>query len=265
MPEPQRLFIEKSYLVAPERIDEFVLDDVHYDAGNRYSGARFRYALAGHQETRLDIFVYPAGRMPQATAIESGMAEFKAGIQAAQEAGQYRDVAFLGEIDFPLDDTKPAAMTPEGTDKKEARLLAIINSANPVGKRLRMQYTQAPGDFAMQSNGYLFYRQLFFFKVRVSAARERIAGADFQALADRAARTLVTSIEVANLGGCSKKVIEVPKDADAEIFAEILVRRSAEIQGENCFEDIGNAKLDEKSKGARIVTIEFSPDDWKTR
>ena len=47
-------------------------------------------------------------------------------------------------------------------------------------------------------------------------------------------------------------------------MAAVLVRRAAEIQGENCFKDAAGAKLDEKSKGARVVRIDFSPSEWKS-
>lgn len=259
-----RPLIERSYLIAPERIGEFTLDDVHYDEANRYSGARFRYTLPGHQETRFDVFVYPAGRMPQAKAIEPGMIEFKAGIQQAEQAGYYRDVRILGEESFPLEAGQQAGLT-ANSDAKEARLIALINMAKPVGQRLRLQYLQLPGEYPMHSNGYLFHRQLFYFKVRVSAARDRIDDAGFLTLADRGARELVSAIEVLNLGGCANAVIEVDPKADPEAFAEVFVRRSAEIQGENCIGKPDAEQLARKSAAARVVTIEFSPNDWKAR
>lgn len=259
----QRPLIERSYLVAPKRIGDFVLEDAYYDEANRSSGARFRYALQGHQETRFDVFVYPAGRMPQAAAIKSGMAGFKAGIEAAQKAGHYRNVRILGEETFPLNADRPASPSATDGSDKEARLLAIIDATKPVGQRLRMQYMQLPGEFEMHSNGYLFYRHMFYSKVRVSAARERIGDDAFLALADRAARELAASIETFNLGGCANATITVDPNASPDAFAETLVRRTAEIQGENCIGKADDAKLAQKSKDARVVTIEFSPDDWK--
>lgn len=260
----ERPLIERTFIVAPEKIGEFALDDVYYDEANRYSGARFRYVLPGHQETRFDVFVYPAGRMPQAQAIASGMTGFKDDIELAQKAGYYRDVEFLGEEDFPLDATKPSATAASGGGDKEAKLLAIINAANPVGRRLRMQYTQLPGEFAMRSNGYLFHRQLFYFKARISAARERLAEAEFATLADRAARELAGAIDAFNLGGCANRTIEINPDASPDLMAEVLVRRTTEIQGENCIAAVDDPDLAKKSKAARVVTIEFSPDDWKS-
>ena len=43
-----------------------------------------------------------AGLEAQADAIRQGMAEFKAGIQSAEQAGYYTDVRMADETDFPL-------------------------------------------------------------------------------------------------------------------------------------------------------------------
>ena len=58
--------------------------------------------------------------------------------------------------------------------------------------------------------------------------------------------------------------IVIDPDAKPDEMAAVLVRRAAEIQGENCFKDAAVAKLDEKSKGARVVRIDFSPSEWKS-
>lgn len=265
-PEPQRPFIEASYLVAPERVGDFVLEDASYDAANKYLGAAFRYALEGHQETRFDIFVYPAGRMAQSQAIDREARNLKGSLEFGEKSGYYRDVEIVSEMPFPLDaDDASRAKRHQAGNDVDGQLIAALEAARTMGTRLQMQYTQLPGEFPMWSNGYLFHRHLYFYKARISAARERIADADFQALADRGARALVSAIETINLGGCANATIEVDPNAGPEAFAEILVRRTAEIQGENCIGKPDDAKLAEKSKGAKVVTIEFSADDWKAR
>ncbi|HSD16107.1 MAG TPA: hypothetical protein VLC71_02460 [Thermomonas sp.] len=259
-----RTFIEASHLIAPERVGDFVLEGSSYDEQNKFAGAGFRYALKDHQESRFDVFVYPAGRAPQADAIASGMVPFKAGIEQAQAAGSIRDLRFLSEDEFPLDVPEPARPAAADTEL-DAALLEAIASTRTIGKRLRMHNTMANGGFPMASNGYLFHRQLYFFKVRASAARDRIDQDAFDALTDRAARELVKAIEVANVGACANAEIAIDPKASADAMALVLVRRSAEIQGENCFGDAGKAKLDEKSKGASVVRIDFTASDWKPR
>ena len=261
----ERVFVEASYLIAPEQVGDFVLEGSSYDDQNKFAGAGFRYALKGYQEARFDVFVYPAGRAPQSDAIASGMIPFKGGIEHAQQIGQIGDLQFVSEDDFPLEPPEPAgpAAAPDATT--DAALLEAIASTRIIGRRLRMHNTMVKGGFPMFSNGYLFHRQLYFFKVRASASRDRIDQAQFDALADLAARTLVPSIEVANIGGCANAEIVIDINAEPEEAGETLVRRAAEIQGENCFGDTGSTKLDDKSKNARVVRIDFTADDWKPR
>lgn len=263
----ERPFIETSYLIAPERIGDFELEGAQYDETNKYAGAGFRYALKDHQETRIDVFVYPAGRFSEAAALEHGMREFKAGFGEAEKAGQYRDLHILAEDAFPLEAATPVAdaetATPE--DKKEANLRRILQeSTRTTGRVLRMRMDLMPVQIPLHSNGYLFYRNLYFFKVRASAATDRIDEAAFNQLVDMAARTLVPAIEVANVGGCASSEIVLDPNSDPDKIAEILLRRSIEIQGENCFADAGKAEIERKSDHARRIEIHFTAQDWKS-
>ena len=265
-----RPFIETSYIIAPVSVGDFTLEDSEFDEKNKAGGAGFRYALKGHQESRIDVFVYPAGLEERPEAIKHGMAEFKAGIESAEQAGYYTDVRMVDETDFPLlgnaDQGDAGAGKPsQSTDESEREtiLRELLESTNPVGRKLKMQLSMQPLGMAMRSDGYLFYKQLYFFKVRVSAAQERIDERAFQELADNAARTLVPAIEVDNIGGCLDNTIEVPRDADPDAIGKILIQRTAEIQGKSCFESATTADIAEKSKNARVVTIAYDPDDWK--
>lgn len=280
-----RPFIETSYVIAPERIGEFVIEDSSYDAANKYAGAGFRYALPGHQETRFDVYVYPAGRSAEAEAIERGMVEFKAGFAEAERAGYYRNVRIVEESDFALalleaepesalpGDTVPDTASPtrgasEGEapdelDPEEAALISkLLEAGQHTGRRVSLQLDLLPQDMPMHSGGYLFHKQLYFFKVRVSAARERIDDAGFRALADRAARSLVSAIGVVNIGDCANVVINLNPDANPQAMAQALITQTAAYQGENCYQDAAAAGVAKKSAGARVVEIAFDAQDW---
>ena len=261
----ERTFIEASYLIAPQRIGDFELEGASYDERNKYAEAGFRYALKGHQETRFDVFVYPSGRAPQEQAVAAGLANFKASVEEAQRAGYVSDLRILSEDAFPLEAPASAAQDTATATPDTAELLAALASTRTVGRRLRMQNMLVSSGFPMFSNGYLFHRQLYFFKVRASAARERIDQTAFDALTDMAARILVPAIEVANVGGCARKEITLDPKAKPEEMAQVLVRRTAEIQGENCFTDAVDAKVEAKSREARVVRIEFTGDEWKAQ
>ena len=271
---PARPFIETSYIIAPLSVGDFTLEESEYDEKNKVSGAGFRYALKGHQESRIDVFVYPAGLEDQAEAIKHGMAEFKAGIRSAEQAGYYTDVRMIDETDFPLlgntnlgdaNAAKPSQATDPKESERETILRDLIEATSPMGRKLRMQLNMQPLGMAMHSDGYLFYKQLYFFKVRVSAAQERVDEPTFQALADNAVRVLVPAIEVDNIGGCLDNTIEVPTDADPDAIGKILIQRTAEIQGKSCFDSAKSADITEKSKDARVVTIAYDPGDWKSQ
>ena len=271
--EPPR--ITTSYLVAPERGGACTLDNTMFDEQNKDAGAGFRYALPEYSQVRFDVFVYPTGRLPHDQAVDLGMPAFKQGIEAAQSNGLIKDLAFLADEPFPLAapqaNAAPAsasapAAADASADPMGAQLARIVHAYQPVGRRLRMRDTlvDARGDFPIYSNGYLFYRQLYYFKVRISAGRNLISEAEFEALADRAARTLVSAIEVVNLGGCANKEVRLNPDAGPDAVAETLMRKLAQFESENCFADTQAAKLDEKSERSSVVTIHFSASDWKT-
>lgn len=262
-----RPYVETSYLIAPRRVGDFVLHDASYDEGRKYSGAGFRYAVEGHQETRIDVYVYPAGRMPRASALTSGMAGFRADLGRAVDAGTYADLVLGDEQEFALVEDAPVAGpdTPgDGNGEALEAILAIAASGNrPSGRKLPMTMTLQPHGWPMQSAGYLFYRQLYYFKVRASAAVERITPADFDVLVDRAARTLVPAIEVANVGACAGSVIHVAADASPEEVARELVMQATEHQGYNCHETAEAAGVGRKSAEAEVVEIAYRAEEWK--
>ncbi|MCC7096532.1 MAG: hypothetical protein IT472_05090 [Thermomonas sp.] len=273
--QAEQPLITTSYLIAPERVGDFVLEKTTFDDKNKAAGAGFRYALPDYGQIRFDVFVYPTGRLPHDQAVDLGMPAFKSGVEAAQSNGLIKDLVFLADEPFPLQppDAQPPASSATAarpadkpTDPMAEMLATIAHEFKPIGRRLRMRDTlvDARGDFPIYSNGYLFYRQLYYYKVRISAGRDLISEAEFDALADRAARTLVPAIEVINLGGCANKEIQVNPDAGSDTVAETLMRKLAQFESENCFADTQAAKLDEKSEHASVVTIHFNASDWKT-
>lgn len=268
--DTSRQLIEKSVLIAPGNIGEFTLDGSSYDPTNKQAGAGFRYSLGGHQEIRFDVYVYPAGRMSEADALVKGMAEFKTSFRGAEKAGIYHDLVVGDEGDFqlePADEATPvdgSSVAPLQDDKaEESRLIrALIEGSRHAGRRVRLSMQYPPLDTPLYSDGYLFYKQLYFFKVRASAARDRIDESAFHALADSAASTLVPAIQVANIGGCAQAVITLDSNVTADAMARALVAQSAAAEDENCYLDEASADIASKSTGASTVEITFDPGDW---
>jgi hypothetical protein len=265
-PPSTRAYIEFSHLIAPAKAGDFVLEGSRYDPARKYSGAGFRYAVDGQQETRIDVYVYPAGRMAQDEALNRGMDAYRADIATAVDAGQYSRLQFGSESGFALEELANPATPADSARKGEtsALLRAIAEGGRVDGRKLPMTMHLQPHDWPMHSVGYLFYKQLYYFKVRATAAQERISAEDFRALTDRAARTLVPAIEVVNIGDCAEQTITVNSDAQPQELARALVTQSALHQSYNCHPSVDSAGIEAKSVGADVVVIAYGPDEWKS-
>lgn len=67
-------------------------------------------------------------------------------------------------------------------------IAAIADAERIVGEKLQLSMDLSSSGMPLLSNGYLFYKQLYYIKVRVSAAQQAVAQSRFDALADQAAR-----------------------------------------------------------------------------
>src|SRR5690606_40354466 len=99
---PAPAFIERALVIAPHRVGEFVLQGSHYDPAHRFAGVSLRYALPGSDETRIDLFVYPIGQGETEATLDRGMRDFRATLDAAQEAGYYRGLAVADAVEFDI-------------------------------------------------------------------------------------------------------------------------------------------------------------------
>src|SRR6218665_1832059 len=136
-----RAYVETSYLIAPRRIGDFTLEGAQYDKDRKYAGAGFRYRVDGHQEIRVDIFVYPAGRMSQEAALDAGMQAFRTDLDRAVEAKAYDNLVVVDERDFPLRGDPPASGNEPGApvEADEAAILEAIGAASRIeGRKLAM-------------------------------------------------------------------------------------------------------------------------------
>ncbi len=203
--------------------------------------------------------------MALSTALDDGMRDFRGGIEQAIAAGQYTNLRLQDETEFSLwDRAQPADESSTG-DRNAAELMNVIFAASrPEGRKLPMTMNIQPQDWPMHSVGYLFYKQLYYFKLRASAAQKRISDGDFQALADQAARTLVPAIEVVNVGDCANSVINVSTDASTEEVAESLVTQATTHQGYNCHSTAEDAEMGKKREHAKVIEISYSAQEWRS-
>ncbi|XQA67534.1 hypothetical protein ACM9XC_09485 [Xanthomonas sacchari] len=258
---PARPFVEISYVVAPDTVGDFSLRSSKYDPAAKAAGAGFLYVLKDHPELTINVFVYPAGQKESARAIADGMAGFRADLAAAVSGGTYAELHELGAQRFELGIVvEPAPKAASALDK--ALVAAIAEAQRVPGEKLRMELRFDPEDAPARSNGYLFYKQLYYFKVRVSAAAQDIGPDAFDTLADQAARALVPAIQVTNVGGCATPTIQIDPNGKPEQAALQLVRQSTLYQGFNCSKSAADAGIDRAAGNAAVIEIAYDAGDW---
>lgn len=267
----ERPLIEVSLISAPKRVDDFVLVESRYDPKTKYAGAAFRYMHPDHKAVRLDVFVYPAGDMPAGKALKQGMADFIRSFDAGVQMKYYYDLAITGRESF---DIAPAATNATSADPDMPPALLAALARKPIeGERLDLRYRIHVEDTGenvmMRSRGYLFYKQLYFFKGRVSAAETLVDQSTYNAFTDRAMRELVQAIEVRNVGSCVRNELTIYGGA---LTAGNMEREIGRQVGESlsnhasksCYDTIASARSME-TRDVEVVTIEYEPDDWKSK
>lgn len=264
-PAPARAYIETSYLIAPKTAGAFQLTSSKYDPAAKSAGAGFHYAMPSHPELVIDVFVYPAGRRDTATALADGLAAFRRDMASAVAKGTYSRLDELTHAPFALGgEAAPAPASAPANGVDAAVQAAIAESERTPGEKLQLDLRLEDG-LRLFSNGYLFYKQLYYFKVRVSAAKDDIAQDRFDALADQAARTLVPAIQVANVGGCADATIHLDVNDTPEHNAVALVRQARLQMGFNCHASAKDAGIDQAADTADVVQIAYGADDWTSR
>ncbi|KIQ25880.1 hypothetical protein RT95_13580 [Xanthomonas campestris] len=220
--------------------------------------------MSGQPDLSIDVFVYPLGQRDQTQAIAEGMAAFRKDLASAMTQGSY---SRLDELDqttliLPTNDA-PAAAPANGTDAKI--IAAIADAQRVVGEKLRLRTQLSSTGKPMRSNGYLFYKQLYYFKVRVSADEDAVAQDAFESLANQAALTLVPAIQVTSIGRCAKASIRVDTDATPEEQAVALARQIKTHLGFNCHGTLKEAGIEDAARTADVVEIAYDAGDWKSQ
>lgn len=282
--EAAQPFIVETRISAPRRVGDFVLEQSAYDPATKYAGASFRYLLPQHPEIRFDLFVYAAGDMPTEAALKAGMENFVESFDAGVKLKYYNDLEIVDTVAFtiPPKDFEPAKedhgsaasaeASGEADTRSDADFMAALAPKPLAGQRIDLRYRlnmKETGDMVpMRSRGYLFYKQLYFFKGRISVAESRMDQATYETLSDRAMRELVPAVQATNIGGCARSAIgftgdDLGRDSNG-LMTQILGALTSKT-ADNCHASIEDARrsqthLDEGN--AEVVTIEYDAKDW---
>ncbi len=265
---PDRPFIERSLVIAPEQVGKFKLYSMNDYPGQPGAGIQVRYQHDDFPDVRVDLFVYPVGRVDRGPVLDTAMRDLRQSLQYAVEKGSYTDLEFGqdGEFDLRRVDSDGSVLPPgeplpasSDTDDLEAVLADLSNRQDyRIGRLLEARLRM--GDEAMDSRGYLFYRGLFLVKGRISATAIALPGESFDRFTHLAMATLVPLVTARSTGGCFKREIFVDPDAKdaSEILAKQLVVSVAQEKQEQCAEQLDETVPD----GHRAMPLVFDPQMW---
>ena len=283
-------FLDKSNIDFPKAIGPYTLVSSSYNPRQFADGVSTEYSLAGApKDTHLNVYIYPRGRADEATAVQADIAEVEAAIREVVARDTYTDLRVGARSDFVVarpesailadsSKKKPGdasgikpefSLEPSADNKDDPIVRALMESMPPANSHgMRQSFAFSHKSVPMRSMGYVFYRNLFMFKVRISLPEASIGQAEFETLADAAARTLVPAMYVKNFGTCGALVVELPEqgsaggDAADSKNAAALVREIGRINRENCASNEGD-KPSGPAEGFERQVIEYPPDAWK--
>ena len=299
--KPQQAFIEKSLVQVPKKAGIYTLEKTTYEPEQFAAGVRTLYEVEGvPKEFTLSLFAYPQGRSKETETVDAQIAgveqvirmqpdysEILAGPRTSfvvdapkvtappkgKDDGRKQLITFTGPAkdatpatdEAPKPDAKTAA--PAADDDLAEFLRETVAPPQTTGRRqaFDMRYKGVP----TRSVGYVFYRNLFNIKLRVSVPADKMDAPAFNAAADAAAKVLVPLVDIQNFGDCGNITISLPtdsgksKDEDANDTAKLLMRELGRVQRENCASSQGR-KQQAVPEGYERTEIVYPPEIWNS-
>lgn len=256
----ERPFIEASRVLAPRQVGAWRLVQARDFEGRPDAGVGLRYEHADHPDVRVDLFVYPAGRVDAATELDRGIADVRGDIETGVTSGNYARADFDAPVDFPIPRPSPDPAPPgrdPGATALEAALAAERAGWTTIpGRKFRVVLEWSLAE--VESRAYLFYRGLFLYKGRISASRVTMPGEALDALADEAMATLVPAIRVDSTGGCHAQTVVHDPASGAEALAVALAHAQRRAQEERC----GPALDEAVPEGHHVLRLDFPASLW---
>lgn len=251
-PDEERPFIERSLVLAPERAGQFSLVRVYDFEGRPDAGVGLRYQHADVPEMLLDVFVYPAGRLPRDRALDLGMESTRADLSGTVAQGAYSDIVYDEEVAFDL-----ATVAADGS-------AGPVGEPGPgLGRRQSFQYVRAEGP--MDSLIFMFQRGLFLTKGRASVLPKRLPKDSFDRLANHAMATIVPLIEVRSTGGCANRTIEIDPDLEGGEFQAQLLAKMEDVLRQSAEEGCDTTLDESVPPGMRGQLLVFPAGMWRPR
>jgi hypothetical protein len=175
--------IDDTWIIAPKRLAEATLAAVknYADEGDIAAGVSLRYHVDKADWIIADVFIYPAGEGDNATMLRRAADDFRESVAFAERQQIYRNVWWGGEAAY----TARLA----GGKKLEGRFLPIVFDAQ---------------QDMLTSRTYLFYRKMYFVKIRLTTTVDAVDS--LAESADRFIASLLDGVDIVSVGTCGKKM-----------------------------------------------------------
>ncbi|MET0936440.1 MAG: hypothetical protein ABWX83_10640 [Luteibacter sp.] len=182
-PDAHRGVVDDTWIIAPKRLADATLAGVknYADEGDIAAGVSLRYRIDHAEWIIADVFIYPAGEGATAAMLQRATEDFRESVAYAERQQIYRNVWW--------GDESPYTATLAGGKKLEGRFLPIVFDAQ---------------QDMLTSRTYLFYRKLYFVKVRLSTTVEAVDS--LAENADRFIGSLLDGVDIVSTGTCGRKL-----------------------------------------------------------
>lgn len=181
--QSHRGVVDDTWIVALKRLPGASLTAVknYADEGDIAAGVSLRYHLDGADWIIADVFIYPAGEGDTTKMLKQAADDFRESVAYAERQEIYRNVWWGDEA--------PYTATLSGGRKLQGRFLPIVFDAQ---------------QDMLTSRAYLFYRKLYYIKIRLSTTVEAV-----DSLAERADGfivSLLNGVDIVSVGSCGRKM-----------------------------------------------------------
>ena len=166
---------------------------------------------------------------------------------AIRDYQAYTKVEFGSAVEFSVrapeygtfDSGKTVTPSSAATDAEPAQLVRALTPPTATAGQKRSISFDVQDRGPSRSLAYVFYRNLFLFKVRATVLAAEMSEADFNAMVDLAVQTLLPAIEVDNFGTCGNITVALPektagKQADAGDGALQIATGMGRVRRESC-------------------------------
>lgn len=259
--------VDDTWIIAPRRLADASLAAVknYADEGDIAAGVSLHYRVDHADWIVADVFIYPAGEGDSTTLLRRAAEDFRESVAFAERQQIYRNVWWGEETGYT------ASLA--GGKKLEGRFLPIVFDAQ---------------QDMLTSRAYLFYRKLYFVKIRLSTTVDAVDSLSENA--DRFIGSLLDGVDIISEGSCGRKMDIValapgqspPPDLKDGVSADgyrVLLntsRTGVPDRGERMVKTMALAAKRQQAAGCTtldynppleddtraVLHLSFGPDDW---